>query len=266
MPPSQPLPAVTLLDIFWSLIDPLLFMAFSASYLPVTILSLIRTQQFRTFTSPSLFKDAWFARFWASVGPQTRENALPRAGPLIAQARGVVLDIGPGSGEWLKCFDKAKVRKVYGVEPNPDQHPLLRERISEAGLEGIYEIVPVGVEGLGEKWVRRGEVDAVVTIQCLCSVPEPRRMMGELYEYLNEGGTWIVYEHVVVFPWQGWFLKWWQATIDIIWPHFLGGCSITRDSGKWLKEAGSWQKVDLKQPADESFCHVIPHIMGVLTK
>lgn len=95
-----------------------------------------------------------------------------------------MLDIGPGSGEWLKCFDKAKVRKVYGVEPNPDQHPLLRERISEAGLEGIYEIVPVGVEGLGEKWVRRGEVDAVVTIQ-VCVFSFPRR-----FTWCSCFGTW----------------------------------------------------------------------------
>ncbi|KAH7350733.1 S-adenosyl-L-methionine-dependent methyltransferase [Rhexocercosporidium sp. MPI-PUGE-AT-0058] len=251
MAPSQPRPAVTLIDIFWSLLDPLLFLALSASYLPPTILTLLLTQQLRVFTSLSHFKDVWFARFWADIGPQTRENALPRAGPLIAQARGVVLDIGPGSGEWLKCFDKGKVTKVFGVEPNADQHRKLRERIREAGLEGVYEIVPVGVEELGEMWVGMGEVDTVVTIQCLCSVPEPKRMIGELYGYLNEGG---------------WFLKWWQATIDLIWPQFLGGCSITRDSGKWLKEAGSWQKVDLKQPADEPFCHVIPHIMGVLTK
>ncbi|KAG4436323.1 hypothetical protein IFR05_008217, partial [Cadophora sp. M221] len=150
MAPSQPNPSVTLLGIIWSLLDPLLFIALSASYLPLTILALIRTQQFGTLASPFLFKDAWFARFWAHIGPQTRENALPRAGPLIAQARGVVLDIGPGSGEWLKCFDKEKVSKVFGVEPNPDQHPLLRERITEAGLEGVYEIVPVGVEDLGE--------------------------------------------------------------------------------------------------------------------
>ncbi|KAH7420042.1 S-adenosyl-L-methionine-dependent methyltransferase [Cadophora sp. MPI-SDFR-AT-0126] len=267
MAPTEPEPAaLTLVDIFWHLIDPLMFLAYSASYLPLTIFSLVRTQQFSAFASPARFKDAWFARFWGEVGPQSRENALPRVGPLIAEAKGVVLDIGAGYGEWVRCFDKKKVTKIYGVEPNVDQHPKLRERVKEAGLEDIYVIVPVGVEDLGEKWVKRGEVDTIVTIQCLCSVSEPKKMIGELYVYLKDGGSWILYEHVVVFPWQGWFLKWWQATIDLIWPHFLGGCSITRDSGKWLKEAGSWEKVDLKQPSDELFCHVIPHIIGTLTK
>lgn len=49
--------------------------------------------------------------------------------------------------------------------------------------------------------------------------------MGELYEYLNEGGTWIVYEHVVVFPWQGWFLKWWQGTSHSI-RSLIYGCGV----------------------------------------
>jgi hypothetical protein len=58
------------------------------------------------------------------------------------------------------------------------------------------------------------------------------------------------------------------AAIDVFWPFFQGGCSITRDTGKMLKESGSWSEVDLKQSDDEikSQYHCIPHLMGVLTK
>jgi hypothetical protein len=56
------------------------------------------------------------------------------------------------------------------------------------------------------------------------------------------------------------------AFVDLFWPHFIGGCSITRDTVRWLKEAGSWSKVDLVQPEDEPPYQIIPHIMGVLTK
>ncbi len=205
--------ASQIVDIFWHIIDPFTFMLFSASYIPSTIFRLVKRGEFRTFLSPSLFKDAWFANFWSDVGPQMRENATPRAGPLIAEAHGVVLDIGPGSGEWLKLFDKTKVTKIYGVEPNRDHHAALRKRVHEAGLEGIYEIVPVGVEDLGSKWVEQGEADAVVTIQCLCSVPEPRKMIGELYGYLKKGGIWVVYEHVVAFKHQGVLMKKYQGEL-----------------------------------------------------
>ena len=56
------------------------------------------------------------------------------------------------------------------------------------------------------------------------------------------------------------------GTIDLIWPYFLGGCSITRDSEKWLREAGTWSKVDLSQPDDEPSYTVLPTVGGVLTK
>jgi hypothetical protein len=186
-----------IIDIFWHLIDPLHFMCLSASYLPPTIFHLLVTLQFSVLLSPSAVKDAWFARFWSRAGPGTRENAIPSVRPLITQARGVVLEIGPGGGEWVNLYDKEKVTKIYGVEPNKDHHELLRRRIKEAGLSDIFVIVPVGVEELGEKWVGKGEVDTVVTIQCLCSVPKPRGMINAVYGYLKEEGQWIVYEHVI---------------------------------------------------------------------
>ncbi len=147
------------------LIDPFRFMALSASYIPTTIAHLIRTGQYSIFFSPSAFKDAWFAQFWSVVGTRVRTDNTPRVAPLVALARGVVLDIGPGSGEWVALFDPKKVTRVLGIEPNRDHHAQLRERVKEAGLEGIYEIVPVGVEDLGDRWVGRGEVDTIVTVQ-----------------------------------------------------------------------------------------------------
>jgi hypothetical protein len=56
------------------------------------------------------------------------------------------------------------------------------------------------------------------------------------------------------------------GAIDFIWPHFLGGCSITRDTEKFMRGAGQWKDVDLKKPEDEPKWAVLPHVMGVLTK
>jgi SAM-dependent methyltransferase len=192
------------LDIFYRLIGPWHMLLFSLSFLPGTIYSLLLSLQLSTLLSPRRLQSAWFARFWACAGTNLRINCTPRIKPLIQAAHGVVLDIGPGSGEWLTCFDKERVSKIYGVEPNEESHVKLRERIKEAGLEGVYVVVPVGVEDIeawvekeGEMLLGKGSVDSVVTVFCLCSVPEPKRMIGELYGYLKEGGNWIVYEHVV---------------------------------------------------------------------
>jgi len=102
------------IEIFWHLIGPLHFMLIAATYIPTTILSLLSSSQYATLLSPTRFKETWFANFWTVVGPQTRLEATPRVEPLISQAHGVVLDIGPGSGEWLSLFDKKKVKKIVG--------------------------------------------------------------------------------------------------------------------------------------------------------
>jgi hypothetical protein len=184
-------------DILGHLIDPLNFLIFSISYIPGTIYSLIITGQFSVLLSLSAFKHAWFARVWEAAGPSTREASLPKVITLIPLARGVVLEVGPGSGEWVDLYDKEKVTKIYGVEPNKDHHESLRKRIKEAGLSDIYVIVPVGIEELGMGWVRKEEVDSMVTIQCLCSIPTPEKLIDLLYEYIKPGGQWFVYEHVV---------------------------------------------------------------------
>lgn len=94
-----------LLDIFQRLYFPLQFMLASLSFLPGTLYSLLSTSNFSALTSISRIKDAWFARFWGVYGPQVRENASENgAKPMIQAARGVVLDIGPGSGEVCIVF------------------------------------------------------------------------------------------------------------------------------------------------------------------
>jgi len=251
-------------DMLDSLFFPIRFMLISVSFLPGTILSLFVSRNFTVLLSPPRLKDAWFARFWGVYGANTRKTASINASPLIQEMRGVVLDIGPGSGEWLHVFDKNKVTKIYGVEPNRDHYDSLRRRIKDAGLNDIYEIVECGVEGLSDWGLGDETVDSVVTLLCLCSVEDPRAITRELYGKLKNGGIWAVYEHVITK--QGGWINWYQALINVPWPHCLGGCSIRRDTDTYLREAGDWSKIDLKHPEDEKYYSVLPHIMGFLTK
>lgn len=94
------------------------------------------------------------------------------------------------------------------MEPNKEHHAALRRQIKECGLEGIYEIVPVGIEDLKDGgWIEEGGVDAVVTLFCLCSIPQPQEMIGRLYGLLREGGVWVLHEHVKAKEgrWVGWY-------------------------------------------------------------
>lgn len=185
------------------------------------------------------FHEFWGSRAGPGIRANAGERVVPllegrcTGGSVVAEpmgppVSGVVLEVGAGSGLWVDVFPKfvgdggaggsdgdadvrrrggaaasgsAGITRVYGVEPNRDQHPGLRKAVERAGLEDVYRIVPVGIEDLddGSKWdgrVEKGSVDCIVSILCLCSIPEPEKNIRELYGYLKKGGRWYVYEHV----------------------------------------------------------------------
>lgn len=232
---------MTASEIFWGLLDPWIFLSFSISYLPGTILDLVNSGDYKTFTSWDAFSFAWFGRFWSWAGPQVRSTGEARVGPLL-QGRvrsgaivpaadavqpgvgGRVIEIGPGSGMWVNIFgdkyvtgekglgQRTRVDTVYGIEPNPAHHAALSKRATDAGLDGRYQVVPYGIEDITRKGlIEKGSIDAIVTILCLCSIPEPDKNVKELYSYLKPGGRWFVYEHVVAFKSQGVFMRIYQC-------------------------------------------------------
>lgn len=210
------------MDITWSALfktlwDPWFLMLVTLTFIPQTLLKIFCQGQFATLTSWHAFRDAWFANTWAVLGPQLAEGRAQMIKELLSRARGVVLDIGPGAGDWVHLYpNPAKggggVTKIYGVEPNLDHHASLRRKVREAGLEGVYEIIGAGAEELGELGlgIGKGSVDTVVTKLVLCSAPGPERLVRELYGYLKPGGVWIIYEHVKTKE-RGW-VNWYQGT------------------------------------------------------
>ncbi|OTB00665.1 hypothetical protein M426DRAFT_324132 [Hypoxylon sp. CI-4A] len=213
---------------------------------------------------------------------------------------GTVLEVGAGSGLWVDVYRQVAdiqsdaaaeteqgslkkrrnvvansnggarvITRIYGVEPNHDQHENLRRAISKAGLEDVYQIAPVGIEDLDnpEKWdgrIQKGSVDCIMSILCLCSIPEPEKNIRELYSYLKDGGRWYVYEHVRCE--YSWYMRVYQRILNLFWPHFIGGCLLCRQTEKTIREAGPWKAIDVGQPSIEPWYQVTPHILGVFTK
>lgn len=226
-------PRKTLTEVTMALLEPWQFMLVSCSYLPSTIRHLYNTSGLLSIFSWDKLQSAWFSKFWAWAGPRIREANGPRitallegrvtGGQLVDEVvgepiSGVVLDIGPGLGYWVDLYARADVpisdsgdslrqragkgegiTKVYGVEPNLQSHSGLRQRVQAAGLDAVYEILPVGIEDIAkETVVKKGSVDAIVSVLCLCSIPEPEKNIKELHSYLKPSGRWYLYEHVTV--------------------------------------------------------------------
>ena len=170
-----------------------------------------------------------------------------------------------------KIGTRQPITQIYGVEPNYDIHPLLQHNITQAGLSQTYTILPFGIEDI-ERYapqIAPESLDCIVSILCLCSIPEPQKNIGILYRYLKPGGRWFVYEHVKCCSdgvQGGWFMNAYQAFVNLFWPVCLGGCQLRRDTGRYLREAGPWTDVDLAQPPKEQWHQTVPHIYGILTK
>ncbi|KAI1128824.1 S-adenosyl-L-methionine-dependent methyltransferase [Nemania abortiva] len=225
--------------------------------------------------------------------------------PVRPGIEGVVIEIGPASGLWVEVFSdrhlyeddsaedagdrkgagdgavrqkrantaRGKITRVYGVEPNTAHHPALRRAVEKAGLEGVYEIVPVGIEDLSstsngnKKWegsIEPGSVDCIVSVLCLCSIPDPEQHIRELYQLLRPGGRWYAMEHVRCE--YSWYMRAYQRFVNLFWPVCIGGCELCRQTGKSLKEAGPWTSIDIGQPPTEPWYQLVPHILGVYTK
>ncbi len=185
------------------LIVPPVVLLTAVATLPFTLISHLVTGNISDLTSWPKLRHAWFKHFWWWFGPGSKPLFAASVRPLLAQASGTVLDIGPASGIWMPEFGEAvknnpgKIKKIYGIEPNTLFHPQLLSQAKANGLEGIYEPVAAYAQDLEGKGIEKGSVDTVITVHVLCSVGDhAETIVKELYEYLKPGGQWLVFEHV----------------------------------------------------------------------
>jgi ubiquinone/menaquinone biosynthesis C-methylase UbiE len=75
-------------------------------------------------------------------------------------------------------------------------HSQLKDSVAKSGLEGKYEILGIGAEDVLGR-IKAGSVDTVLCCKVLCGIPEPERVLKELYTLLKPGGVVLVFEHVV---------------------------------------------------------------------
>ena len=77
------------------------------------------------------------------------------------------MEIGAGTGETIKYYDKSKVDVIYGVEPNLEAIPELRKHLVKNDIVEKYEILGFGVEEsdkMKEAGVFPGSIDTIVCV------------------------------------------------------------------------------------------------------
>jgi len=163
--------------------------------------------------------------FTCGTKPCMRQRAK-----IVPFALGSVLEVGFGSGLNLPFYDKAKVRRVWALDPSGELWGMARERVRGAGfpvefLKAAAEEIPLPDRS----------ADTVLVTFTLCTVPDVSRTLREIARVLKPGGELLFSEHGLA-PDED--VRRWQNRLNPIWSAFGGGCNLNRPIPSLLEEGG----------------------------
>jgi ubiquinone/menaquinone biosynthesis C-methylase UbiE len=147
----------------------------------------------------------------------------------VGAARGVVLEVGAGSGLNLTLYPSA-VEIVYALDPSLELLRMARAKVAKAA-------VPVSLlRASAERLPFGGEVfDTILMTWTLCSIPDPAAALSEMRRVMKPGGRLIFVEHGLS-PEPG--VARWQHRLTPCWSRISGGCHLDRKADDLLRAAG----------------------------
>lgn len=138
----------------------------------------------------------------------------------LAQVDGEILEIGVGTGLNLPHYPP-HVRKIVTADPNPGMNLQLLRRIDASGIEVDNRII--NSESLP---FDDGEFDCIVSTLTLCSIPDVKKALSELFRVLKPGGCLAFLEHGINPDAK---TAKWQRRLNGCQRRFADGCTLTLD-------------------------------------
>lgn len=196
----------------------------------------------------------WFARVDAVLAALAERGEVgERRAKLLRDARGRVLDLGPGTGENLK-HDAEAVTAVITAEPDPTVRRLAGRRV-RACSRPVHAVAAAGERiPLADR-----SVDTVVATLVFCSVADPDAVAAEPQRVLRPGGRLLVLEHVRA---TGGALARRQDRLARSWATLAGRCRPDRDTAAVLARHGLDTGRLRRFPLSMSLPLVRPHLEG----
>jgi SAM-dependent methyltransferase len=148
----------------------------------------------------------------------------------VPRARGVVLEVGVGSGLNLAFYDANRVTGVTGIDPS-------EELLLQAKHRAVEATAPVTLER-GDATALRfdaGAFDTILVTYTLCSVPDVSRALREMKRVLKPSGALILVEHGLAARRH---VQLGQHALTPLWRRIGGGCHLNRDIATEVRRAG----------------------------
>tara|TARA_X000001036_G_scaffold165413_1_gene156887 strand:+ start:430 stop:1053 length:624 start_codon:yes stop_codon:yes gene_type:complete len=149
---------------------------------------------------------------------------------VVPLAKGVVLEIGIGSGLNIPFYNKNNIEKIIGLDPSEELNFLANKVAKKNNIE--IDFIISGAEDIA---LPDNSVDTILITYTLCSIPDLDNSMAEMKRVLKSDGKFIFCEHGIA-PDQN-IVKW-QSRINPIWKAIMGGCNINRNIPKIISDGG----------------------------
>jgi ubiquinone/menaquinone biosynthesis C-methylase UbiE len=176
---------------------------------------------------------------------------------LLQNVRGEILEIGIGTGVNLSYYPD-NIRALNAVEPSDAMRPRAMKRAKETGRTIEWH------QGLGEQLpFDEGRFDTVVTSDLLCTVNNVDAVLAETFRVLKPGGQMHFLEHGLAREVK---IRKWQARLNGLSKVIAGGCELTRDIEKHIRDSGFLINELVNVPPFSGMNVLYTHIRGIAVK
>jgi SAM-dependent methyltransferase len=151
----------------------------------------------------------------------------PKRQHLLGQARGVVLDLGGGTGAHFSWYPTS-VTKVIVLGTDPFTRSVVARRAARAAMPVTL------VDSLDETDVAAAAVDTVVAQLVLCAIPALDTTLASVAKLMAPSGRFLFCEHVPPRGEPGFV----RSVARPFWRTLSAGCDLTRDVPAAVRTAG----------------------------
>jgi SAM-dependent methyltransferase len=153
----------------------------------------------------------------------------PRRRTLVADAHGLVVEVGAGTGLNVAYYSDA-VDELVLTEPEPGMRRKLARRLERHGRTARISDAPAERLPFAD-----ASVDTVVATLVLCTVDDAERALSEIARILRPDGQLLFIEHVRA---RSRFLAACQDKLLRPWRGFAGGCVCNRPTLELMRACG----------------------------
>lgn len=149
---------------------------------------------------------------------------------VVPEARGVVAEIGFGSGLNLPYYNTSRLERLIAVDPDEKMLSMARHKLARQNFE--TEVLMAGGEALP---LDDDAVDTAVVTYALCTIPAPGQALSEIRRILKPDGRLLFCEHGRA---ERPFCSRAQDRLNAVWGQIAGGCNLNRSPRQLIEDAG----------------------------